>query len=132
MASVKNAAPPQAELPNLLDLPEGLGAWPAPCGGKHSKSSKQCACSVMPSLVLWTILRAAMPARCAAQARESEACTGLERLEDLVRQFVGQAPTHMFVQTLLVLDAADRHAAERARSQGASRLPYLLFAGTEG
>ncbi|EIE27629.1 hypothetical protein COCSUDRAFT_55621 [Coccomyxa subellipsoidea C-169] len=47
------------------------------------------------------------------RSAEAGACTAAERLEDFVRQFVGQAPTHMFVQTLLVLESADRHAKER-------------------
>lgn len=36
----------------------------------------------------------------------------LERLEDFVRQMVHQAPTRLFVQTLLVLDGAEKHSAE--------------------
>ncbi|BDA48562.1 hypothetical protein COCOBI_12-2420 [Coccomyxa sp. Obi] len=48
-----------------------------------------------------------------SRAAGSAACEAAERLEDFVRQFVGQAPTHMFVQTLLVLESADRHAEER-------------------
>ena len=36
----------------------------------------------------------------------------LERLEDFVRQMVRQAPTRLFVQTLLVLDGAEKHSAE--------------------
>ena len=41
-----------------------------------------------------------------------------------MRQFVGLAPTHMFVQTLLVLEAADRHAEERGQgSSGACPFP---------
>jgi hypothetical protein len=36
----------------------------------------------------------------------------LERLEDFVRQMVGQAPTRLFVQTLLVLDRAEHQSAE--------------------
>jgi hypothetical protein len=47
------------------------------------------------------------------RSAEAGACAAAERLEDFVRQFVGQAPTHMFVQTLLVLESADRHAKER-------------------
>ena len=51
----------------------------------------------------------------------SAQCTNLERLEDFVRQFVGQAPTHMFVKTLLVLEAADKRAtAKQASSAGLS------------
>lgn len=51
----------------------------------------------------------------------SAQCTNLERLEDFVRQFVGQAPTHMFVKTLLVLEAADKRAtANQASSAGLS------------
>lgn len=48
----------------------------------------------------------------------SAQCTNLERLEDFVRQFVGQAPTHMFVKTLLVLEAADQKAATQASKAG--------------
>ena len=48
----------------------------------------------------------------------SAQCSSLERLEDFVRQFVGQAPTHMFVKTLLVLEAADQRAAKQASSAG--------------
>jgi hypothetical protein len=53
------------------------------------------------------------------RASNAEACASLERLEDFVRQFVGQAPTRMFVQTLLVLESADRHAKERQEHPGA-------------
>ena len=55
----------------------------------------------------------------------STQCSSLERLEDFVRQFVGQAPTHMFVQTLLVLEAADQRAAKHASSTGKPRHPVL-------
>lgn len=55
----------------------------------------------------------------------STQCSSLERLEDFVRQFVGQAPTHMFVQTLLVLEAADQRAAKHASSTGKPRHPAL-------
>ena len=48
----------------------------------------------------------------------SAQCSSLERLEDFVRQFVGQAPTHMFLKTLLVLEAADKRAARQASSAG--------------
>ena len=39
-------------------------------------------------------------------------CMSLEKLEDFVRQMVNQAPTRLFVQTLLVLDGAEKHTAE--------------------
>ena len=55
----------------------------------------------------------------------STQCSSLERLEDFVRQFVGQAPTHMFVQTLLVLEAADQKAAKHASSTG--KLQYRIL-----
>ena len=55
----------------------------------------------------------------------STQCSSLERLEDFVRQFVGQAPTHMFVQTLLVLEAADQRAAKHASSTGKPRCRIL-------
>ena len=48
----------------------------------------------------------------------SAQCSSLEHLEDFVRQFIGHAPTHMFVQTLLVLEAADARAAARDSSAG--------------
>jgi len=51
-----------------------------------------------------------------SRAAEASACAAIDRLEDFVRQFVGQAPTHMFVQTLLVLESAERHDAERIAS----------------
>ena len=35
-----------------------------------------------------------------------------ERLEDFVRQMVRQVPTRLFVQTLLVLDGAEKYSAE--------------------
>lgn len=50
----------------------------------------------------------------------SAQCSSLEHLEDFVRQFIGHAPTHMFVQTLLVLEAADARAAARAGNAGGS------------
>ncbi|CAL5223981.1 g6593 [Coccomyxa viridis] len=50
----------------------------------------------------------------------SAQCTNLERLEDFVRQFVGQAPTHMFVKTLLVLEAADKRATAKQASSAES------------
>ena len=55
-------------------------------------------------------------------AREwgSTQCSSLEHLEDFVRQFIGHAPTHMFVQTLLVLEAADARAAARSSNAGES------------
>ena len=62
--------------------------------------------------------------------------------EPAARRFVGRPPfvsltrnvlaTHMFKRTLLVLDAADRHAAERARSQGAACLPCSFGGGGSG
>ncbi|KAK9837517.1 hypothetical protein WJX81_008170 [Elliptochloris bilobata] len=39
-------------------------------------------------------------------------CMSLERLEAFVRQMVHQAPTRLFVQTLLVLDGAERNSAQ--------------------
>ena len=48
----------------------------------------------------------------------SAQCSSLEHLEDFVRQFIGHAPTHMFVQTLLVLEAADARAAARDSNAG--------------
>lgn len=60
--------------------------------------------------------------RLGVSSRAVVSCCSLERLEDFVRQFVGQAPTHMFVQTLLVLDSADRHAEER---RNMPRMPLL-------
>ncbi len=44
--------------------------------------------------------------------RRGAGCMSLERLEDFVRQMVGQAPTRLFVQTLLVLDRAEHQSAE--------------------
>ena len=56
----------------------------------------------------------------------SAQCSNLERLEDFVRQFVGQAPTDMFMQTLLVLQAADQRAANQASSKGLSCVKVSL------
>ena len=39
-------------------------------------------------------------------------CMSLERLEDFVRQMVQEAPTRLFVQTLLVLNNAEKHGAD--------------------
>ena len=50
----------------------------------------------------------------------SAQCSSLEHLEDFVRQFIGHAPTHMFVQTLLVLESADARAAARGSDAGGS------------
>jgi len=58
----------------------------------------------------------------------SAQCSNLERLEDFVRQFVGQAPTDMFMQTLLVLQAADQRAANQASSKGLSCVTSLTWA----
>ncbi len=60
------------------------------------------------------------------RSAEAGACTAAERLEDFVRQFVGQAPTHMFVQTLLVLESADRHAKERQDTPREQHSPLFL------
>lgn len=61
-----------------------------------------------------------------SRAAASGACQAAERLEDFVRQFVGQAPTHMFVQTLLVLESADRHAEERKNAPREWPLDFFM------
>jgi len=57
--------------------------------------------------------------------RRGAGCMSLERLEDFVRQMVGQAPTRLFVQTLLVLEHQSAEAKAKivdkvAAASGAS------------